>query len=205
MKVPEFDVKKVEIAAMLIALAVSIRIILAPYPNIEPVLALSMMAGLILGGWYALIVPLLMMVLSDLAIYTLDYGDILGWDIIIGISFFTWSGMILAGYAGRKVKPRFLFRMKGVAVFTGVALVMTLVYDLWTIPGYMIVFKAPLWVALTGQVIFSVYHILSTLIFAPLFGTIYIYDLLRLPHSQHPHLRPPVRHDIHLPSRVWLP
>jgi hypothetical protein len=28
---------------------------------------------------------------------------------------------------------------------------------------------------MTGQVIFSVYHILSTLIFAPLFGTMYIY------------------------------
>ncbi len=175
MERPKIDVKKFEIAIILIVLGVSIRVALAPYPNIEPILVLSMMAGMILGGWYALFIPLLMMVLSDWAIYALEYGDVLGWNVIIGMCFFTWTGMVMAGMAGRAVKPKFLFRMKGVAVFTGVALVMTLVYDLWTIPGYMLVMNAPLWVALTGQVTFSIYHILSTLIFAPLFGTIYIY------------------------------
>ncbi len=169
------DVKKLEMAVILIAGGVALRIALAGYPNIEPILVLSMIAGLVLGGWYALWVPITMMVLSDWAIYALDYGDALGWNIIIGISFFTWTGMIMAGYAGRLVKPRFLFRMRGVGVFTGTALVMTIVFDLWTIPGVCMVFGTPLYVALTGQVIFSVYHILSTLIFAPLFGTMYVY------------------------------
>jgi hypothetical protein len=169
------DGKKAQTAVMLIAIGVSLRIALAGFPNIEPVLALSMIAGLVLGGWYALVVPLAMMVLSDWAIYALDYGDVFGWRIILGITFFTWTGMVLAGYAGRQVRPRFLFRLKGVAVFTGAALVMTLVYDLWTIPGYCLVFNQTLPVAIAGQVTFTVYHLLSTLIFAPLFGTIYVY------------------------------
>lgn len=169
------DRRKIEIAVILIVLGISIRVALASYSNIEPILALSMMAGLILGGWYALFVPLLMMVLSDWVIYALDYGDVFGWNVIIGITFFTWTGMMIAGFAGRLVKPKFLFRLKGVGVFTGAALIMTIIFDLWTIPGYMLVFREPLWQVLGGQVMFSVYHILSTLIFAPLFGTIYIY------------------------------
>jgi hypothetical protein len=169
------DVKKIQTAVMLIALGVSLRIALASFPNIEPVLVLSMMAGLILGGWYALVVPLAMMGLSDWAIYALDYGDVFGWRAILGITFFTWTGMVLGGFAGRLVRPRFLFRLKGVAIFTGAALVVTLVYDLWTIPGYCLVFNQTLPVAIAGQVTFTVYHLLSTLMFAPLFGTTYIY------------------------------
>lgn len=167
--------KKAEVAVVLIVLGVVIRVALAHYANIEPVLALSMMAGLVLGGWFALFVPLLMMVFSDWAIYALDYGDMFGWDIIIGISFFTWTGMMMAGVVGRAVKPKFLFRLKGVGIFTGAAVVMTLIFDLWTMVGYMFVMRQPLYTVLAGQVSFSIYHILSTLIFAPLFGTMYIY------------------------------
>jgi hypothetical protein len=170
-----FDRKKIETAVFLIVLGVVIRVALAQYSNIEPVLALSMMAGLVLGGWYSLFVPLLMMVFSDWAIYALDYGDLFGWNIIIGISIFTWTGMMLAGVAGRAIKPRFLFRMKGVGVFTGAALVMTLIFDLWTIPGYCLIFGQPLYTAIIGQIGFTIYHLLSTLVFAPLFGTMYIY------------------------------
>jgi len=169
------DGKKVEIAVIFIVFGVAVRVALAGYSNIEPVLALSLMAGLVLGGWYALIVPLFMMVFSDWAIYALGAGDVFGWNIIIGISFFTWTGMMMAGVAGRTVKPKFLFRLKGVGVFTGAALIMTVIFDLWTMVGYMFVMDRPLYVVLAGQVTFSIYHILSTLIFAPLFGTMYIY------------------------------
>jgi hypothetical protein len=175
MKDQKMKFSKVEIAAALIILGVVIRVALAGYANIEPILVLSMMAGLVLGGWYALVVPLLMMVLSDWAVYALGFGDVFGWNIIIGIVFFTWTGMMMAGVAGRMVKPKFLFRLKGVGVFTGAALVMTVIFDLWTMVGYMFVMDRPLYVVLAGQVTFSIYHILSTLIFAPLFGTMYIY------------------------------
>jgi hypothetical protein len=177
MTFPKIDKKKLETAIIIIALGVSLRAALSHYlnSNIEPVLALSLLAGLILGSWYALAVPLVMMVLSDWLVYALDYGDLFGWRVILGISFFTWTGMLLAGAMGRVIRPKFLFRLKGVAVFTGVALVVTIIYDVWTMVGYMLVLDQPLGVTLTGQIEFSIYHILSTLVFAPLFGTIYIY------------------------------
>ena len=173
----KIDKRKFETAVIIIALGVSLRVALSHYlgSNIEPVLALSLLAGLVLGSWYALAVPLVMMVLSDWLIYALDFGDLFGWRVILGISFFTWTGMLLAGAMGRVIKPKFLFRMKGVAVFTGVALVVTIIYDIWTMFGYMLVLRQPLGITLAGQVEFSIYHILSTLVFAPLFGTIYVY------------------------------
>jgi len=177
MPILKIDKKKVETAIIIIALGVSLRVALSHYlnSNIEPVLALSLLAGLVLGSWYALAVPLIMMVLSDWLIYALDYGALFGWRVILGISFFTWTGMLLAGYMGRALKPKFLFRLKGVAVFTGVALVVTIIYDIWTMFGYMYILDQPLGTTLAGQVEFSIYHILSTLVFAPLFGTGYVY------------------------------
>ncbi len=168
--------KKVRLALLFILVGIVLRIVLAPYPNIEPVLALSMMAGLILGGLWALVVPLAIMVLSDWAINAMHYGTMFTWQQLVGISIFTWTGMIFVGYIGTRMKPTFLFRMKNVAVFTGVAVILTILYDLWTLVGYkLIVPEMSIWIILMAQIPFTIAHILSTLIFVPLFGTMYIY------------------------------
>jgi hypothetical protein len=167
--------KKIETALIIILLGITLRLALLDYPNIEPILPLALLAGIILGGWYALWVPLAMMVLSDLAIYALGTGNLLGWNFILGITFFTWSGMMLAGYVGKALKPRMLLRMKNMAVFTGVGIVMVLIYDAWTMIGWMLVSGSSFELVLGGQVSFTIYHILSTLIFVPLFGTGYVY------------------------------
>ncbi len=171
----QVDRKKIEIAIIFISLGVALRIALAGYPNIEPVLPLAILAGYVLGRWYALIVPLIMMLLSDWAVYILNYGEMYSLGFIIGLTFFTWSGMMLAGYIGQQVRPRMLLRMGNMAVFTGIGVVMVLVYDAWTMIGWWILDAGPWELILTGQVSFTVYHILSTLIFVPLFGTGYIY------------------------------
>jgi hypothetical protein len=167
--------KKLETTFVLIALGVSLRIALSDYPNIEPILPLALLAGFILGGWYSLWVPLVMMVMSDVAIYALGAGGLLGWNFIIGVTFFTWSGMMVAGYVGRSLKPRMFLRMKNMAVFTGIGIVTVLVYDAWTMIGWWLVSGHSFELVLGGQVTFTIYHILSTLIFVPLFGTGYIY------------------------------
>ncbi len=169
------DNKKMEKALLLIFLGVGLRVALTDYPNIEPILPLALLAGFILGGWYALWVPLAMMVSSDVIIYALGTGSLLGWNFIIGVTFFTWSGMMLAGYVGRALKPRMLLRMRNMAVFTGVGIVMVLIYDAWTMIGWWLVSGSSLELVLAGQVSFTIYHILSTLIFVPLFGTGYVY------------------------------
>jgi len=171
----KLDIKKLNLAMLFIALGVGLRIVLT-YPNIEPVLAISMMAGLLLGGAYAFIVPLAIMIISDYAIYALQYEGMFGWEIILGISFFTWTGMMFVGYVGTRMKPKLLFRMRGIGVFTGVAVILTILYDLWTVVGIILLIP---WASpghiLVAQIPFTIYHILSTLIFVPLFGTGYVY------------------------------
>jgi hypothetical protein len=170
------DPKKANQAVLFIALGVALRVLLAEYPNIEPVLAISMMAGLIIGGAYAFIVPFSTMMISDYAIYALHYEGMFGWKVIMGISFFTWTGMMFVGYVGTRMKPRMLFRMRGVGVFTGVAVLVTVLYDLWTVIGTILLIPwASPWHIMVAQIPFTVYHILSTLIFVPLFGTGYLY------------------------------
>jgi hypothetical protein len=69
--------------------------------------------------------------------------------------------------------------VKGVAVIVGVGLIATLIYDIWTMMGYWL-FLTPRTVGWLGrvfimQVPFSIYHLMSSLIFVPLFGTIFMY------------------------------
>ena len=168
--------RKVRLAMLFVLVGIVLRIILAPYPNIEPVLALAMMAGLILGGLWAFIVPFAIMALSDWAINAMHYGTTFTWQQLIGISLFTWSGMIFVGYMGTRMRPTFILRMKNVAVFTGVAVILTIMYDLWTLVGMKLLFpNSSIVTILMGQISYTIYHILSTLIFVPLFGTMYIY------------------------------
>jgi hypothetical protein len=66
-----------------------------------------------------------------------------------------------------------------VAVVTGVGVIATLFYDFWTALGFWI-FMTPRtfeWLAwvLTMQAPFTIYHLMSSLIFVPLFGTIFMY------------------------------
>ena len=153
-----------------------LRIALAQYGNIEPVLAIAMMAGLVLGGLWAFIVPLSIMAISDWAIDIMHYNSTFTWEQLLGISLFTWTGMMMAGYVATRMRPTLLYRMKGVAVFTGVAVMVTILYDLWTLVGLMIfVPYANIWYVLSAQIPFTIIHILSTLIFVPLFGTMYAY------------------------------
>ena len=83
--------------------------------------------------------------------------------------------MVLAGYIGQQVKPRMILRMGNLAVFTGIGLVTVLVYDVWTMTGWWLLGVTSWEIILAGQVTFTIYHILSTLIFVPLFGTGYLY------------------------------
>ena len=112
--------KKVQLAMLFIMGGALLRIALAEYPNIEPVIALAMLAGIILGGLWAFIVPMGIMAISDWAINVLHYETTYGWGNLLGISLFTWSGMIAIGLISTRFRPIFLFKWKKFAVFTGV-------------------------------------------------------------------------------------
>ena len=181
LKLPvKMDANKASVAVLLIIIGVCGRILLVQYANIETVLAIALLSGVILGGLFCIIVPLAVMLLSDLWIYWFtDYGLTFGTGAIIGLTFFTWSGYIMIGLIGRFVKPKVAYTVKGVAVVVGVGLIATLIYDLWTVTGYWIFMtpRTPDWLirVLAMQVPFTIYHLISSLIFVPLFTTIFMY------------------------------
>lgn len=169
--------RKVQLAMLFIIGGAALRILLARYPNIEPVIALSMLAGIILGGLWAFVVPFSIMAISDWAIDMVYYNSNFTWGDLLGISLFTWSGMVAVGLISTRFRPMFVMRWKKFAVFVGVAIVLTLLFDLWTLVGQYIFFPDSIAVILAAQVPFTIYHILSTLIFVPLFGVGYFYGV----------------------------
>ena len=101
--------EKILWAAVLILIGVCARLALINYANIEPVLAISLVAGLILGGVYTLIVPIATIGLSDWLIYALRYEGEYGLEFIVAISVFTYSGFVIAGFIGRTMKSKLRF------------------------------------------------------------------------------------------------
>ena len=176
----KINTNKVAIALLLIIVGVCGRIIFISYANIETVLAIALLSGIILGGDYCILVPLGAMLISDWYIYAYtDYVSAFGVWSIIGLTVFTWTGFIMVGLLGRFIKPKVAYTVRGIAVIVGYGLIATLIYDVWTVIGYW-VFLTPTtseWFfrVLILQVPFTVYHIMSSLIFVPLFTTIYIY------------------------------
>jgi hypothetical protein len=174
------DMNRLSVAALLVIIGVCGRILLISYANIETVLAIALLSGVILGGLYCILVPFTVMLVSDWWIYTFtDYGSTFGMGAIIGLTFFTWSGYVMIGLLGRGIKPRIAYTVKGVAVVVGTGLVATLIFDFWTVLGFWI-FMTPrtsgwLFTVLTMQLPFTIYHLMSSLIFVPLFTTIFIY------------------------------
>ncbi len=176
----KMNMNKLQVAMLLIVVGVCGRILLISYANIETVLAIALLSGVILGGYYCILVPFTVMMISDWWIYTFtDYGSAFGLGAILGLTFFTWTGFVMIGLLGRVIKPKVAYTVKGVAVIVGVGLIATLMYDLWTVIGYWI-FMTPrtvnwLFIVLGMQVPFTIYHLMSSLIFVPLFGSIFMY------------------------------
>ena len=84
------------------------------------VAVVSLLSGLLLGGIYALIVPLLTMIITD--IY---YGNNY-------ILLFTWSGFAMIGVLGHLVKKKRGLSIRNIPTIFGVGIIGVLLYDLWT-------------------------------------------------------------------------
>jgi hypothetical protein len=159
-------------AVALIALGVLARVALRPFvpPGNALIMfdlfatvgVLSVLAGLLLGGVYSIIVPL---------------GAMAGSDLILGngmIFVFTWSGFammgVLGNYArkGRATTAAFGLRL------TGIGLAGILAFDVWTNLGWWALFyphtAAGLATCFTMAVPFMVGHMLTTAVMLPTVG-----------------------------------
>jgi hypothetical protein len=166
------------LGTLLIALAVIGKLALLQYANIEPIFAAALIAGSVLGRWWTVIVPLAaMLILEPIEWGSLYPGYALG--AIGGVTFFVITGFLFVGIAGRRLRPRVTLRVGSLALLTSISIPLTVAYDLWTDVGdwYFLLrhMGETFGTVLEMQVPFTLYHILSSLIFVPLFGTAFTF------------------------------
>jgi len=171
---------KLDLAFLLILLGVGGRLALLRVANVETVLAASMIAGAFLGWRYSLLVTLAVMGVSDAVIYALGYGGEFGLFAILGITAFTWSGMIFAGLIGSVTgRRRVLFTTRSMALLATVSIPATLLFDVWTAFGDWVFVAGPRGLSLATvyymQIPFTLIHLASSIVFVPLFGSIFSY------------------------------
>lgn len=162
---------------LLILLAVIGKLVLRQYANIETVFVAALLAGSLLGRWWTVLVPLGALAILQPLEWSLTPGYAL--NAMSGITFFVVSGFVFVGLVGRHVRPKILLRVKSVALLTTISVPLTIAYDLWTAFGewYFITrpFGVGLETVLEAQVVFTLYHLLSALIFVPLFGSAFLF------------------------------
>jgi len=125
-------------AAALIALGVLGRVALRPFvPEGNALIAfdlfaiigmISILAGVLLGGYYALVVPLAAMAVSD---------AILGNGMIL---VFTWSGFAMMGVLGLRARKLRASNATFGLKLTGIGVAGILAFDVWTNVGWWALF-----------------------------------------------------------------
>ena len=118
---------------------------------------ISLLSGLILGGYYTFIVPILTMMISDIAI-----GN--NWIIL-----FTWSGFALLGLVGFVLKTKKSLTVKRIPRILGMGIIGILLYDIWTnfgtwLGGWYTHTWEGLALCYTNAIPFILWHLLSTTI-----------------------------------------
>jgi hypothetical protein len=171
------DRRKRVLGLLLIVLAVVGKLLLRQFANIETVFVAALLAGSLLGRWWTVLVPL-----GAMAILQPIEGSLtssFAVQSVIGLTFFIVTGYVFVAVVGRRIRPRVLLRVKSVALLTTVSVPLTVAYDLWTAFGEWYFITRALGVDLStmleGQVLFTLYHLLSSLIFVPLFGTAFLF------------------------------
>ena len=169
------------LALLLIAVGVVGRLVLWTVPNVETVLVVSLLAGMLLGGAYVVLVPVGTMLLTDAVGYAMGWAGAYSPAQILGLAAFVYSGFVVAASFGRIYRPKVLFRVRTIAVMTTISVPATVLFDLWTAFGdwVLISSQAPFhWSfahVLELQLPFTLVHVASSLLFVPLFGTMFLH------------------------------
>jgi hypothetical protein len=81
---------------------------------------ISVISGLILGGYFTFIIPISIMVITDLFL-----GN--NWILL-----FTWSGFVILGLIGYILKSKNMLKIKYLPRILGAGIGGILIYDIWT-------------------------------------------------------------------------
>jgi hypothetical protein len=165
------------LGVFLIFVAVLGTYLMHAYANIETVFVASLLAGSLLGRWWTILVPLTALAVLQPLEWSTSYSGY-ALNAMAGLTFFVVTGYVFVAFLGRRIRPRILFRVKSVALLTTLSIPLTVAYDLWTASGEWYFITRPFGVSfgtvLEAQVPFTLYHLLSSLIFVPLFGTAFL-------------------------------
>ena len=165
------------LGVFLILVAVLGTYLMRAFANIETVFVATLLAGSLLGRWWTVLVPLAALAILQPLEWGTTYRGF-AFEAMSGITFFVVSGYVFVGFLGRRVRPRILFRVKSVALLATISVPITIAFDLWTATGewYFLTRPwTPLATMLEAQVPFTLYHLLGSLIFVPLFGTAFLF------------------------------
>jgi hypothetical protein len=159
---------------LLIAVGALGTVVLRNDANFETVFVATLVAGSVLGRWWTVLVPMAVLAIVEPVLWGGPYAFYSS-QVVLGLTFFIVTGFLFVGIVGRSAKPRVLFRVGSVALLTLLSIPMTIAYDLWTDVGEYYFIAKPMgltfWNVLEAQVPFTLYHLLSSLIFVPLFGS----------------------------------
>ncbi|RLF27845.1 MAG: hypothetical protein DRN01_01410 [Thermoplasmata archaeon] len=146
------------------------------------VAAISLLSGLLLGGYYTFIVPLSTMIITDLY-----YGNTY-------IFLFTWSGFVMLGLLGFILQSKTKLSLKKTPLILGVGVGGVLLYDLWTNFGCWLGWYphnlSGLALCYTVAIPFTLWHILSTtmILSATIIPILYLkeHGILKIEHTIKP-------------------
>jgi hypothetical protein len=162
---------------LLIGIGVLGKLALRDYANIETVFVASLLAGSVLGRAWTVLVPVGVLGVLQALLWGTEYMGY-GLEAMAGITFFVVTGYVFVGLAGRTMRRRVVLRVKSIALLTMISVPLTIAYDVWTDIGDWYFLFRPAGVdfptVLYLQIPFTLYHILSTLVFVPLFGTSFL-------------------------------
>ncbi|MBU0613082.1 hypothetical protein KKB10_03625 [Patescibacteria group bacterium] len=119
--------KKLSFAILLVTFGTLGRYLLLDFPNIETMTTTALLAGAMLGGGYALAIPLL-----SVAVFDIFYGN-------SSILLFTWSAWAIIGLIGLVLKGRKMKTLKFTASMTGLGMASSLLFYFWTNFGVWLV------------------------------------------------------------------
>jgi hypothetical protein len=170
-----FQRKDAIAASLFVAIGVTTRLLLLNFdaPNVEPVMALTIIASMVMPLALAVLVAI-----TDSLIYAFNIQGSYGMSVIVGVTFFVWTGFLMAIFLGGWLRKRCSFKIKNLGVITFAGVIATLIFDIWTVMG--------IWYFIDGasahtlqtrfewQLGFTLVHIASSLIFIPLFGSGYL-------------------------------
>ncbi len=114
----------------------------------------SLLTGLLLGGYYTFIVPISIMIITDL---------IIGNNIIF---LFTWSGFVILAIIGYLLKSKQYLTIKKAPIIIGSGIAGIIIYDIWTNFGCWLGWYPPTFEGLitcyTMAIPFTLWHLITT-------------------------------------------